>query len=97
MLQIRPRGSLPRMLAPDVEPVIEYAVCIGFAGLRMVIRIEPHVLGREVGRPEPSGRLAFFENEDDARVAIGGDRFGDGVARRNRPVRLARRASRPLI
>src|SRR6476660_5401872 len=43
---------------------------------RMIVRIQPHVLRRKIGRPEPRTRFAFFENEHDARVAVGGDRFG---------------------
>ena len=45
----------------------------------MIVRVEPHVFGREIGRPEAGGSAAFFEDQHDARVAVGGDRFGDGV------------------
>ena len=55
---------------------------------RVVVGVQPHVLGGEIGRPEPGARFAFFENEHDARVAIGRDRFGNGVA-----VEIDRRAS----
>jgi hypothetical protein len=41
--------------------------------LRVVVRIEADVFRREVSRPKPRRRLAFFENEHDARVSITGD------------------------
>ena len=82
-------GILSILLAPDsrhchgITPVHGHGIAKRIArersGLRVIIRVQPHVLGREVGRPEAGSRAAFFEDEDDARVAIGGDRFGDRV------------------
>ena len=48
-------------------------------GLGVIIRIQAHVLGREVGRPEAGRRAAFFENDDDARVAVRRQRLGDSI------------------
>ena len=41
--------------------------------LSVIVRVEPHVFGGEINRPEASRGAAFFEDQHDARVAVGGE------------------------
>src|SRR5262245_39698943 len=65
--------ALTRSKLPAPENITTLRTC---GDLSVVVRIQADVFGREVCRPEPGGGAAFFEDQNDARVAVGGKRFG---------------------